>query len=534
MKRPGRNAHRKPSGGRRSGPLAKLGATIERHPRRGTPQRVTDFSSAPLKGHLETAARRFIASVAPELDVDPAALVFERTVSSPLGKHVFFQQRLGRDRVTGGWLKLDVDQDGHIYQVTNNTLSPTAAQASLAKRAVGAKELSARDAIERAMENAGIDPDALRATPRTERVMLPVDHHAEPAWKVLLSSTRPLVDLRVYISRVTGRILKKDDLLKMVMVKALVFDPNPVVVLDDPTLTGKSKLPDGAYRRVVLTGVRSTGHLDGPYVTTVGTRKRVRIRNGSLDSKRGTTGFKEAMVYFHIDGAQRYLRSLGFDDINDRPIGVNVSGTIEDNSFYSPITRSLSFGTGGVDDAEDAEIILHEYGHSIQDAQNPGFGVDGEARAMGEGFGDYFSASFFENRKPARFRHLLGSWDATAYSDEETPYLRRLDSTKLYPRDKVGEEHADGEIWSACLWQIRDKIGRERMDRLTIAHHYLIGRDATFREAAQALIRADQKLYRGAHKAQITSVFVKRGILPSPKKKRAYDPTARTNRPGSP
>jgi hypothetical protein len=49
----------------------------------------------------------------------------------------------------------------------------------------------------------------------------------------------------------------------------------------------------------------------------------------------------------------------------------------------------------------------------------------------------------------------------------------------------------------------------------------------------EALVRADQNLYQAAHKKQITSVFVKRGILPSPKKKRAYDPTARSNRPGS-
>ena len=39
------------------------------------------------------------------------------------------------------------------------------------------------------------------------------------------------------------------------------------------------------------------------------------------------------------------------------------------------------------------------------------------------------------------------------------PCLRRVDSTKRYPRDIVNEVHADGEIWSACLWQIRDIVG---------------------------------------------------------------------------
>ena len=63
-----------------------------------------------------------------------------------------------------------------------------------------------------------------------------------------------------------------------------------------------------------------------------------------------------------------------------RPIKVNVNGRIdEDNSFYSPGTKALTFGRGGVDDAEDAEIILHEYGHSIQDNQVPGFGASAQA-----------------------------------------------------------------------------------------------------------------------------------------------------------
>ena len=75
------------------------------------------------------------------------------------------------------------------------------------------------------------------------------------------------------------------------------------------------------------------------------------------------------MSYYHIDTLQRYIQSLGFQNINNRSIKVNVNGTAADNSFYSPTTKALTFGTGGVDDAEDAGIIAHEYGHSIQDNQ---------------------------------------------------------------------------------------------------------------------------------------------------------------------
>ena len=33
----------------------------------------------------------------------------------------------------------------------------------------------------------------------------------------------------------------------------------------------------------------------------------------------------------------------------------------DNNSAYSTVTKSLAFGTGGVDNAEDAEIILHRF-----------------------------------------------------------------------------------------------------------------------------------------------------------------------------
>src|SRR5262249_13118899 len=125
--------------------------------------------------------------------------------------------------------------------------------------------------------------------------------------------------------------------------------------------------------------------------------------------------FEEVMAYYHIDRAQARIQDLGFTDVNNRVQVANVNDFHRDNSFYSSTDKELSFGVGGVDDAEDAEVILHEYGHSIQDDQVPGFG-GGDEGAMGEGFGDYLSASFNDNLSskitdPA----CIASWDATSY-----------------------------------------------------------------------------------------------------------------------
>ena len=76
----------------------------------------------------------------------------------------------------------------------------------------------------------------------------------------------------------------------------------------------------------------------------------------------------------------------------------------EDNSFYSPGDRGLHFGDGGVDDAEDADIVLHEYGHSVQDNQVPGWGPGGDTEqgAIGEGFGDLLAGmSYMGTGNPA-------------------------------------------------------------------------------------------------------------------------------------
>ena len=133
---------------------------------------------------------------------------------------------------------------------------------------------------------------------------------------------------------------------------------------------------------------------------------------------------------------------------------------------------------------------------------------------MGEAFGDYLAASFFAEIKPNILRPTIGNWDAVAYSGDEPPCLRRLDSNKRYPKDIVNEVHADGEIWSACLWELRAALGRNAADILVIAHHFLLTRFATFENAANALITADKNLNQGRNESIIREIFVKRGILP--------------------
>jgi Zn-dependent metalloprotease len=282
---------------------------------------------------------------------------------------------------------------------------------------------------------------------------------------------------------------------------------------------------------VDLRDLKPSGFLDGPFVSTKNTPNRIKRANRRFLFTRADRAFKEVMVYFHIDRVQRYIQELGFANALNHAISVHIDGQKDDNSHYSPTTKSLTFGTGGVDDAEDAEIILHEYGHALQDDQLPGFGASPEGGAMGEGFGDYLAASFFADVKPQVMRPTIGNWDAVAYSGAEPPCLRRLDSNKKYPKDLNGEVHDDGEIWSSCLWEIRSALGRRATDRLVLAHHFLLTQDATFEDGANALLTADTQLNKAQNQQTIRDVFVRRGILPNVRRKnrRSGQPFSQTS-----
>jgi Zn-dependent metalloprotease len=188
----------------------------------------------------------------------------------------------------------------------------------------------------------------------------------------------------------------------------------------------------------------------------------------------------------------------------------------QDNSFYSPSTKEISYGTGGVDDAEDAEVIWHEYGHSVQDNQVPGFGSGSEAGAMGEGFGDYLAGSIGAQFSGGFQDVCVAEWDATSYSSANPPCLRRLDSPKHYPEAIANEVHADGEIWSAALWEIRSAFGGSRADTLILQHHFLLAPASTFNQAANALVTTAKNLgFTNSELNSLRVILSKRGFTVS-------------------
>jgi hypothetical protein len=296
-----------------------------------------------------------------------------------------------------------------------------------------------------------------------------------------------------------------------------VFLVNAVVATRDNTLTDQNDsaaaVPASAYAVVTLQGLVGNGFLDGQFASSSRTKKRVSSPAHTFLFDRSSDGFSETEGYYAFDYAERYIQSLGFTNVNNRQQVFSVNRFKQDNSFYSPNSKEITLGLGGVDDAEDAEVIWHEYGHSIQDDQQPGFGPGPESGAMGEGFGDYWAGTVGAQLSGGFQDTCLMEWDATFYSATNPPCLRRLDGTKHYPEDVAGEVHDDGEIWSAALWQIRGAIGATRADRLVLQHHFLTGPDPTFNQAADALVTAAIALgYTNTQVNSIRTILRNRGF----------------------
>jgi hypothetical protein len=305
-----------------------------------------------------------------------------------------------------------------------------------------------------------------------------------------------------------------------------VFMPNPVQELGDETLTDNKDADYAAlapaYHRESLTDLDGSGTLTGAYV-------RVKSSTGqaatSVDGvfpnwHRNADQFEQVMGYHWVTTAQHYLQHLGFGStlrpVNQRQIKLRIDQYGGDNSFFRPNKADITLGKGGVDDAEDAEVIVHEYGHSVQDGQVTGFGTNLESGAIGEGFSDYFAVavtSWAAGVPTLTPEACVADWDSVSYTSKVPHCLRRLDGTKHYPEDLAGEVHRDGEIWSRALWDIRSSLGDTEGTTIIVEAQFDFAVDTSFHDAAVATVAAAQKLYGSSAATKVTKAFEDRGIL---------------------
>jgi hypothetical protein len=301
-----------------------------------------------------------------------------------------------------------------------------------------------------------------------------------------------------------------------------VFFPNPVAYLQDQSLIDQKDADyaalQAAYVDVALTNLDGSGYLVGDWANIRGeTGDPAFSETNTFLYSRSDDRFEQVMAYYWVTEAQKYIQSLGFGTtlrpVNMESQDIRIGQWGVDNSYSWDKHDILRFGKGGVDDAEDAEVILHEYGHAIQDSQMTPFGFGGsiEAGSIGEGFGDYWAVTVADVIAPTA---CVADWDSISYTSTTPHCLRRVDRDLHYPEDLNGRVHHDGQIWSRALWDIRLALGHVKADTIILEAQFQFAPDTSMPAAAQATVDAAQSLYGPAEAAAVLSAFQARGILP--------------------
>lgn len=226
------------------------------------------------------------------------------------------------------------------------------------------------------------------------------------------------------------------------------------------------------------------------------------------DFTRTEEAFEASLTYWHVDNIMRYIN----EDLGTTCVPFQYTGGARfdphglggsDNSHYISATGSIAFGDGGVDDAEDSDVVVHELGHAVHDWLTVG-GLS-QVNGLSEGFGDYLAASYSRS---------LGQWTDSdpqnqwVFSwDGHNPFWagRVTNYGATYPGGLVGQVHRDGQIFSTCMMRIWDEIGRERIDKAVFEGLAMTNSGTNQQDAARAILQA--AINMGYTESELASIF---------------------------
>ena len=529
------------------------GARVDRGA--GVARSLSGCGTADLARGAEGAARQALGRVSGALGVrkDTGDLGLMGVTSTSAGPRVRFQQFVDGVPVRNGQVAVALGEDGDVLHVGSGATPERklAAEPSVSRAAA---ILTARRRVPSGFDTVSALTARLVAEPRAGRSL-------ELAWHVVLPVRAPRGDWNVVVSARDGEVLTAYDALMHVDGSALTYAPNPV------QQTGNTGLRDvadadtaaltAARQSTTLTDLNaSTQLLRGSFVDTASnsvtgcdlpyTPGQASSPSRIYEYTRSQDAFEETVAYAAVTRVQRDFVRFGFNSVFPGPVAIDVHCISDDNSFFSTADDALHMGDGGVDDGEDADVVVHELGHATQHAQVPGYGPGSttEQRAMGEGFGDFLATyTYMEDGDPAyqaARRFCVMEWDATAY-DPVAPgnpgsgCLRWVDGTDGDGTD-IGtydgtptQVHSDGRFWSAMLTCVFEGIepalgttqARERMLTLVLAHNYDLvptsasGANGAFAASLASLRDEDNARFGGNEVALINQCGQQRlGITP--------------------
>jgi hypothetical protein len=466
----------------------------------------------------------------------------ERISKSPAGSHLIYQEIVEGIPVYDARIVVSVNQNGEVSFVSGNFRSGLTLRDKQA-------QIQSLEAIELARAYLNVSGE-LRGDQKTELMVFDSkDKGPLLTYRVEIPCSSPFGDWEVFVDVVNGDIVHVKNLI---VYKSgtdgtgMIWAPDPLTMAgvyygreeedDEYVDNNDDDHPSLNDQRISVTLKDLYTDDDGDYVLE-GPYVKLTNRESPLDTlphlrdpysfiyTRQEQEFEAVMVYYHIDASYRRLLELGFFE-NDMveegllefeadPHGLNGL----DNSYYSPMGNYCAFGEGGVDDAEDAAVILHEYAHALQyNISVVSYDPEGETFSLLEGCSDYWAASYKRRVNSFGWNHVF-LWDAGIKSAEgDTTFWkgRRCDLDWRYSKEDSAQyagTHAWGQIWSSALMRIWADLGPDITDQLFIASHYYWGMHPDFEMAARAFIQADLDIYGGINLPVIIQWFDFHGLI---------------------
>jgi len=231
----------------------------------------------------------------------------------------------------------------------------------------------------------------------------------------------------------------------------------------------------------------------------------------SFDYTRSQNGFLDVMVYYHLNTMRDYVHSLGFNAADTLIMPDPHAFTQDDDFFAQP--DNIYYGTGGVPDCQDADVIVHEYTHFLSWNANHSnnSGASAERQSIDEGSADYNGTSYSCSIDTFHWYNMF-TWDG---HNEYWPGRYVKDPT-VYPAIPTAAGlngiYKYSVIWSSALMEIYFDIGKGPADSLFFETLYGLGSNITLRDAAQQYIKADSNLYNGRYHCTIVQDFYNHGL----------------------
>ncbi len=224
---------------------------------------------------------------------------------------------------------------------------------------------------------------------------------------------------------------------------------------------------------------------------------------------RSEGGFEDCMVMYHIQQYHDYIASLGYDTLMKLPLRADTHGQFgADNSVFvrNAGNPTISFGVGGVDDAEDADVIIHEYAHGLSWSANDNDNFTPERSGLDEGLADYLATSYSRSINPFGWQRMF-SWDG------HNQYWggRTAATSNTYPVS--GNIYTVGEVWNAAMSEIWSDVGVIVADKLMLESMFFYTNQTSLPQAARHILMADTLLFGAQFSPVLCARFQQRGLL---------------------